>query len=403
MERFVLLCLRRGSFENSFDPTQNPEPARLCATGRDHFASLMKLKRDARILKAKAVASIRRGLSAYNAFDEDGRVTTVLLHLQHAGEMLMKAALVQAGSCSVFEPDGKSIGMKKCLNFASEHLKSPDAERGVFRAMDAMRDQEQHWYAHFDEALLFLEVRAFVTAFDDLLGRLFSEKLADHLPQRVLPISTQPPTRDMSVFFDSQFSQVKDLLKPGKRQRDEARGRIRTLLAMEAHVAEEVLVSEKDVRHAERGLKSGKDWRDLFPALSQMASAVSGDGPTLVVRIAKSEDLPAVRIVKEGDPAADGATVVREYDVWNRFPFRYKQIAQILGLASYVQVRPLAIELELMENAIMYRARKVGSTLHYGYSQAALDRMKQAIADGIDMKDVYRRHNTASGKAKSIA
>lgn len=66
----------------------------------------------------------------------------------------------------------------------------------------------------------------------------------------------------------------------------------------------------------------------------------------------------------------------------------FRGLVPILGLASYVQVRPLAIELGLMENSIMYHARKVGSSLHYGYSQAALDRMKQAIADGIDMKDV---------------
>lgn len=361
----------------------------------------VKLKRDAKILKAKALASVKAALSAFNSFADEGRVTSVLLHLQHAGEMLLKAALVQVGTCKVFGKDGKSIGMAKCLNHAPQHLRSLDAECGVFRAVDAMRDAEQHWYAHFDEAVLFLEVRAFVTAFDDLLGRIFSEKLADHLPRRVLPLSSQPVPRDISVFFDSQFSQVRDLLKPGRRHRDEARGRIRTLLAMEAHVSEEVLVTEKDVARAERGLQSNKPWQELFPGLSSMAASISGEGVSLIVRISKSTDLPAVQILKDGDPGAESATAVREYDVWNRFPYRYKQIAQILGLASYVQVPGLAKELGLRDDPSMFLSKKIGSQTVYGYSQAALDKMKQAIADGVDIKDIYRRHNTASGKAKA--
>jgi hypothetical protein len=361
----------------------------------------VKAKRDARILKSKGIASMKRALVAFNAFDEEGRTTSVLLHLQHAGEMLLKAALVQSGRCKVFD-DGVSIGMKKCLNYAPEHLKSLSAEVGAFRAIDAMRDQEQHWYAHFDEALLFLEVRSFVTAFDDLLGRCFSEKLADHLPLRVLPISTNVLPKDITTFFDSQFSQIKDLLKPGKRHRHEARGRLRTLLAMEAHVSEDVVITEQDVNRAENGIKQSKPWRELFPGLSTMATTVSGEGPAIVVRISKNDDLPAVRIVKEGDPAAEGAAVVREIDVWNRFPFRYQQLAQILGFTSYVYVPALAKELDLKSDPNMYYEKKMGSQRVYGYSQHALDKMKQSIADGIDMKAVYRRHNTASGKLPKV-
>ncbi|HEY0382232.1 MAG TPA: hypothetical protein VGC72_08545 [Candidatus Elarobacter sp.] len=359
----------------------------------------VKAKRDARILKAKAIASIKRALATFNAFEEEGRITSVLLHLQHSGEMLLKASLVQAGTCKVFEPNGMSIGMKKCLNHAAQHLKSLDAEIGTFRAIDAMRDHEQHWYAHFDEALLFLEVRTFVTVFDDVLGRIFSEKLADHLPQRVLPVSTYPPPRDIATFFDSQFSQVKELLKPGKRRRHEARGRIRTLLAMEAHVSDDVSVTEQDVNRAEKGIRENKPWQALFPALPTLAASFTGEGATLVVRISKSEDLPAVRIVKEGDPGAEDATVVREIDVWNKFPFRYKQIAEILGFPSYVQASALARDLALKDDPIMYHEKKMGSQMIYGYSQFALDKMKQAIAGGVDIKEVYRRQNTATGKA----
>jgi hypothetical protein len=85
--------------------------------------------------------------------------------------------------------------------------------------------------------VLYLHARGFITTFDDLLKRTLDDALANHLPARVLPVSTQPP-RGFDLLVDREFNQVKGLLQPGKRHRDEARGRIRTLLAMESHVAE---------------------------------------------------------------------------------------------------------------------------------------------------------------------
>lgn len=106
-----------------------------------------KLKRDARILKRKALASLRLGLSAFNSHEESGRTTAVLLHFQHATEMLLKAALIQRGQ-SIFDKEtSKSKGFKACLNLAPQHLKSSTSECGVLRAIDAMRVTEQHWYA----------------------------------------------------------------------------------------------------------------------------------------------------------------------------------------------------------------------------------------------------------------
>ncbi len=55
----------------------------------------MKVRKEAGVLKAKAVSSLRRATVAFNSYEDDGRVTSVLLHLQHGFEMLLKAALVQ--------------------------------------------------------------------------------------------------------------------------------------------------------------------------------------------------------------------------------------------------------------------------------------------------------------------
>jgi hypothetical protein len=71
---------------------------------------------------------------------------------------------------------------------------------------------------------------------------------------RVLPVSTKPPI-SFDLLVDREFNQVRELLQPGRRQRDEARGRIRTLLAMESHAAEHVDISEADIDRVEKAIR----------------------------------------------------------------------------------------------------------------------------------------------------
>ncbi|KPX06787.1 hypothetical protein ALP16_01556 [Pseudomonas savastanoi] len=75
----------------------------------------MKLLRETRTLKVKAVSSLRIAMQAFNSFDDDGRITTVLLHLQHACEMLLKAVLIQ-NKANVFDKvTGRSISFDRSL------------------------------------------------------------------------------------------------------------------------------------------------------------------------------------------------------------------------------------------------------------------------------------------------
>jgi hypothetical protein len=218
----------------------------------------MRLRQEARVLKGKALSSLVTAMEAFNLSRDDGRATRVLLHLQHAFEMLLKAALVQAG-VSVFDrKTGRSIGFDKCVNLAlaDSTIKLGDADAGTLRAIDAMRDDEQHWFNEVPEQLLYLHARAGVTLFDEVLQRAFGERLASHLPVRVLPVSAAPP-QELAILLDDEYSQIAALLRPGRRARHQARARIRTLLAMEAHVDPEARVSSKDVDRVERGMRGG--------------------------------------------------------------------------------------------------------------------------------------------------
>ncbi len=75
-----------------------------------------RFRREAKTLRNKALASLRCGLGSFNSFHEDGRLTTTLLHLQHASEMLLKAALVQTRIGVFDKKKGTSIGFQKCVN-----------------------------------------------------------------------------------------------------------------------------------------------------------------------------------------------------------------------------------------------------------------------------------------------
>lgn len=103
----------------------------------------LKLVRDARTLRAKAIASLRIAMVTFNSFDDEGRVTSVLLHLQHACEMLLKAVLSQR-RVKVFDAStGRSLGFEKCLRLCQGSHGLDESEAGAMRAVDALRDDAQ--------------------------------------------------------------------------------------------------------------------------------------------------------------------------------------------------------------------------------------------------------------------
>lgn len=75
----------------------------------------MRLKQEARVLQRKALASLKTATAAFNSPFDEGRTTTVLLSLQHAFEMLLKAALVQENVLVFDRRAGRSIGFEKCV------------------------------------------------------------------------------------------------------------------------------------------------------------------------------------------------------------------------------------------------------------------------------------------------
>lgn len=354
----------------------------------------MKLKQEGRVLKHKALDSLIFTIEAFNSPHEAGRATRVLLHLQHAFEMLLKAALVQTKDKRVFDSEtGRSIGFERCLRLAAENniIKLGESEAGTLRAIDAMRDDEQHWFNIVSEQLLYLHARAGVTLFDELLQRVFSEHLADRLPGRVLPLSVDPP-RDLAVVLDEEYTQIAALLQPGRRAGHEARARLRTLLAMEAHIEPATQVSDKDVARVERGIRDSRTRDQVFPRLGELGTAIDGEGVDLVVHFTKTQGPPVRYESDESVPAAG----IREVDLLTKYHRPPGALADDLGISAS---RSTALRRHLgMETDGPYSHQFVLSPSNKPrrYSDNALRLMRETLAT-LDVDAVWGAHSPNRG------
>lgn len=346
----------------------------------------MKLLRETRTLKAKAVSSLRIGMQAFNSFDDDGRITTVLLHLQHGCEMLLKAVLVQH-KVNVFDKlTGRSISFDKSLRLCTANYGLTAEEAGVMRAVDSLRDAAQHWFVVVAEDLLYLNTRALITAFDAYLLRALEVTLNDHIPARVLPVSTMPPG-DFEFLVDREYNLVKELLEPGRRQRDEARGRIRSMLAMESIAVDEVEVSERDIDRIEKAVRAGQGINEVFPRLSTVGTRTDGEGVNLVVHFTKKEGAP-VRYIGGDDPA--DAAAVRELDLQKKFYVGATDLAKKLGLTT-PKAKALRVHLGIDEDLSCHHVFEFGSTRISRFSDNAFRRMRESL-ENLDLDEIWQAY-----------
>lgn len=349
----------------------------------------MKLVRDARTLKDKAIASLRTAMTAFNSYEEEGRITSVLLHLQHSCEMLLKAVLVQKRVAVVDKGTGKSFGFEKCLRLCESHHGLKPEEARVMRMVDALRDAGQHWFVFVSEELLYMHTRALISTFDDYLQRTLETDLQTHIPPRVLPVSTKPPG-DFEFLVDREYELISDLLRPGKRQRDEARARIRALLAMEALTTDDVEISEKDIDRIEKAVKSGAEIGKVFPRLITVATETSGEGVTLKVHFSKKQGAP-VRFISGDD--SEEAAAVREVDLRKKFYMRATELAEALKL-TVPKAKALRWHLGIDDDSNCFRAFEFGETSIPCFSDNARTKMKAALDGGLDMQAVWTAYKS---------
>lgn len=337
------------------------------------------MKREARLLLEKACDSLVLSIELFNRPHDRGRISGTLILLDHAFEMLLKAAILHRGGRIRERRAKETIGFDACVrrSLSDSSINFLEREQAlVLQTINGLRDAAQHHLLDISEGQLYVHVQSGVTLFRDLLKKVFKQELTTHLPTRVLPVSTSPPT-DLAALFESEISEIKKLLSPGRRRRLEALSRLRPLAILDGTIrGEKGQPSDADLGRLGAAILSGNPWTDVFQGVSSVEITADSIGPTLSLRISKKEGIP-IQLVPEGTPGASVVAVkrVNELDFYN---LGAKQLAEKIGL-TMPKLIAVVDYLKLREHEECYKEIKIGSAVFKRYSQKAIGAIGEAL------------------------
>lgn len=356
------------------------------------------MKREVRLLKSKAVASLTLSIEHFNRPWDMGRGDAVLILLDHAFEMLLKASILHRGG-RIREPRQKNtIGFDACVRRA---LSTPgvrflsEEQTLVLQSINGLRDAAQHHLVDLSEAQLYLHAQGGVTLFRDVLAAVFQEKLSDHLPARVLPISTRAIT-DPMVMFEEELDEVRQLLMPGSRRAAEAHAKLRGLAIVDGAIRGELLQpGDGDLRRIAAKVQAGDRLDQVFQGISSVRFVTDGSGPNVSLRITKNEGVP-VTIVPEGTPGSS-VVAVRRVDELGFYNLGRDDLAKKVGLTTNKTSAAIRL-LDLKSNADCYKEFRIGAVRHERYSQEAISRVK-ALLKQKSPEEIWQEYRQLLAKA----
>ena len=346
------------------------------------------MKREARYLLTKAVDSLVLSVEHYNRPSDRGRVHAVLILMDHAFEMLLKAAITHRGGKIRKPGENQTIGFSECLGKAVSEggVQFLGGEQELqLRALNTLRDAAQHYLLDLSEQHLYIHVQAGFTLFGDVYSAVFGEGLNAHLPTRVLPVSTTPPT-DISTTFEHDTREIQRLLSPGRRRRVEARAKLRGLAIVDRAIhGEDRQPTDGELSVYGDSVASGKGWHDVFPAVPTIQLTATGTGPSLDLRISKRDGIPT-NLVPEGTPGAN-VVAVRKVDSLGFYNLGRDQVASHLGLSG-PKTTALIWYLKVKDDDEYFRRVTIGKSSFDRYSQKAIERLSGEI-ETLDIDEVW--------------
>lgn len=357
-----------------------------------------KAKRDVSEFKKRAINSLVLAIELFNRPHDKGRSESVLILMHHAFEMLLKAAIKDRTDTIHGKGEKYSYGFDKCLEVAQNEIKVISAdERATLSILDTQRDTSVHYYQDVSEDVLYLLAQASVTLFDDLLHRTFGNRLADLIPERVLPISARPP-KDLKVLIDSELSQVDQLLQAGSRKGIQAAAKLRSILALATSTRDDAeRVTESELQKVINRRRRGGEWSLILPEIAQLKLDTQGEGIPFCLRIKKDADI-AVRFSTEGE-SVDGTVIKQEINIWDKYNLSRDDLAKKLGLSG-PKTSALIVELKIEEDLECFKKMTRKSQTFRAYSKKALEQLMSALKNGINVESVWQKHRDKFGRRK---
>jgi hypothetical protein len=355
------------------------------------------MKREVRNLLSKATDSVLLSIEHFNRPWDRGRHEAVLVLLDRSFELLLKSVIIHRGG-RIREPRAKeTIGFDSCVRkcVSDPQIKSLTEEEALtIQIINSLRDAAQHYIVEVSEQQLYIYTQSALTLFDKILRDVFQKKLIDYLPERVLPVSSTPPS-DFASLMTVELDDIKQLLAPNSRRRFEARAKLRSFAIIEASLGgSRFQPSEGELEKLAQRIARGDAWQDIFPGIKRLAFNAEDDGLSVSLRITKSRGEP-VHLVPEGTP---GATVVavKRVDELSFYSLNLTALSVKVGLSS---PRTLAVikELKLTTNPEYYKEFTIGKMHLKRYSPKAIDQIKRALTS-LNMDEVWQRHRPTGHK-----
>ena len=349
------------------------------------------MKREAKLLLGKACDALVLSIELFNRPQDRGRVTATLIQLDHGFEMLMKAAILNRGG-AIRERRAKemTIGFDACVrrSLSDGKVKYLTEEQVlVLQTINGLRDAAQHHLLDISENQLYLHVQSGVTLFRSLLKSVFNQELVSHMPTRVLPVSTSPPT-DLEILFDTEIAEIKKLLKPGRRRKTEAKARLRPLAILDGALrGRKGQPSDSELTQFGDDIASDKAWGDIFQGVAAVELKADGAGLNLSLQITKKKGIP-VQLVPEGTPAAAVIGVKRVSDQ-DYYSLGAKQLAEKVGLTMPKLVAVID-HCRFRDDPEYYKEFKFGKTRHKRYSRKAIEAVKDVLTEH-NLDDIWAR------------
>jgi hypothetical protein len=301
----------------------------------------------------------------------------------------MKAIIYQRTGKIKEKKEEYTYGFKKCVTMLKDQLHIIDENQELnLNTINDLRDSAMHYVIYLSEETLYLYSQSGITLYDDLLNSQFEKTLRDYLPERVLPISTNPPT-DIDILFDDEFSQIHDLIVPGKRKMTEAVARLRPMIILENNITgEKKSISDNEINRMIRELQKAKSWKDLFPGMANLRMDFMGTGLTFSVRLTKNGSIP-VRPLREGEDSSK-ALIFREINLLDRYSLSVTRLAEILRIQMSRAIA-LVEYLDIKKNEKFFKEFTIGASKFNRYSPEVISYLKEKIPE-LDLNEVWRKY-----------
>jgi len=120
------------------------------------------------MLLDKAADSLMLGIEKFNCPFEPGRVTAVLISLDHAFEMLLKASILHRGGGIRKKGASETLGFDACVRagLSDGKIKFLTGEQALaLQMLNGLRDAAQHHLLNIQESQLYIRYRLLVSGY----------------------------------------------------------------------------------------------------------------------------------------------------------------------------------------------------------------------------------------------